>query len=1570
MSPNIPEHLTEIELEDFAAAILPIIKTQGGRELQFITVERLRDGLVIATRVRDILASFKGDARLSYLSLKDLPGLDISSQYTANRTDENIIWKDTYEYGDDGIRFQVGAHGWSNPIPLTVYSLATADAEGLMSPSQFNKLRASVPSFDALPDSDDYPTGQIILVDGKFYRNYSTAIPNAIAGVIGRLNDGAITSYGTHAGDGLFAPMGQWTSNPNRVVSWLISDSQNAVSFAIRRDSYRAAKGSNEANGDELTLSVTVGNTTQDVTVIHAGVQATAVSDDGIVYLLFIGSAPSNFVLRTASSGTPFSFLIKQGGSEFITHPGSLGHWNLYPLASDSHELSSRVTVGGSFPENPLRGSLHLFDAAASSLTGAVDTDGATAKTDATAFDLFKYNGTAWQYVGFIGDDVTTALRLETDDTLVLTRRIGALLSVNLARLRHIHLINVFLESGNDLSTEGIDNHAEDYGDADQYEFRSPILNTGPMRLRVSYTVGGQLNRLAYKPVLDIHGHALVAGAIQVNELVAVRFDTELDAWISNVYPVATATQPGLMSAYEFTKLRKSVASFESLPNAADYEVGQLIVVDNRFYKNYETPAADAIAGLVGQVNFPSGDHLRGVHSGDGIFTPLGQWTSNPNAAVSWVTVDDGHQISFAIKRSVYRAEKGSNEADGDQLTLAITVDDTTESTTVTVRPSNSRTVTNNYGDVFLVFVGTVSSDFILSTADFGAAFTLFVGRGGTNFLTHLEGLRHWNAYPLSADRQQLPPEFTVGSSFPPNPWVNDLHLFDVAKSSLTGAVGRDGTTGQATARAFDLFKFNGRDWQLVGFIGDTDTVGGGGGAGISIGGSFPSEPSNGTVHLFNAPATGLTGAVSADGLTVKTTAQALDLFRYNGTNWVYVGFIGDAEGIMPFDSLPDASDYQNGQLILVGGKFYRNYNTPTANTINGVLGDATAAGDSIRGTHAGDGIFGALGQWTSNPNRVVSFVIDNVFTDELILGIRRDSYRAAKGSNEANGDQLTLEITVGNTTQSVTTTIRNDDGRVVTASDGTAYLVFEGDTTSSFVFRTASAGDAFSFLIKRGGNDFITHAAELPHWNVYPLEADQRQLPPQYTIGGSFPANPSKNDVHQFNVEASSLTGAVDTDGSTAKTSARALDQFKFNGTAWQYIGFLGDTQGVIPFDSLPDASDYANGQLIVVNGAFYKNYNTPEANTINGVLGDSTAAGDRIRGTHAGDGIFGALGQWTSNPNRVVSWLIDDIDNNDLVFAIRRDSYRTAKGSNEATGDQLTLEVTVGNTTQSVTVTIRGGDDRVVTASDGTAYLVFEGGTTSSFAFRTASAGDAFSFLIKRGGADFITHAAELPHWNVYPLEADRQQPSDPDDSTTTGADSPYAIFSLDSGRALAAVGSTPNALRVGATPTRQHNAAGVIDRANNTQITLQPGTYEITNHVVVDPTTSNTGSSRANFRIQLYDGTNVLDDKRYIGYIRAVDVDPESFDSHHIITVTTETNLRVRVGIDTAGGGVASVATAAGGTVMIRMIGSAVQVTAEAPTDAVQSDEIDEMVKLTQTAFDAIQTPNPRILYAIVG
>lgn len=189
--------------------------------------------------------------------------------------------------------------------------------------------------------------------------------------------------------------------------------------------------------------------------------------------------------------------------------------------------------------------------------------------------------------------------------------------------------------------------------------------------------------------------------------------------------------------------------------------------------------------------------------------------------------------------------------------------------------------------------------------------------------------------------------EISVQSTAPTSPHEHDLWLLDVDISTLTNAVDTDGTTAKTSGVASDLFRYNGTNWQYVGFIGDTTltapeirsllgisasdfnnlftgvsiadnvitytqvdgstetvTLPSHESTDIGVGNTLPADPATGDLYLFEEDTTGLTNVVESDGTTAKTSVQRLDLVRYNGTNWRYIGFIGNtntgaADGVL-----------------------------------------------------------------------------------------------------------------------------------------------------------------------------------------------------------------------------------------------------------------------------------------------------------------------------------------------------------------------------------------------------------------------------------------------------------------------------------------------------------------------------------------------------------------------------------------------------------------------------------------------------------------------------------------------
>lgn len=355
-------------------------------------------------------------------------------------------------------------------------------------------------------------------------------------------------------------------------------------------------------------------------------------------------------------------------------------------------------------------------------------------------------------------DAVVSAIRFESDGNLYLRRSKGDELKADLSSIRHIELVsNVIAESPvanaddsvpeTNRFTLKVTQHTGSYSDLDDYEFTVPARNTDAVMLRVSYDDGGgQFVNLGYKEVVDIHGHSLNPGDIQQGELIHIRFDTGLDKFISNIYPLSSASVPGLVSTLQFGRIRHSVSALKSLPNVAEYEVGDVILVNREFYINYETSGVGAFSGVLGR---EADDGARGI---DSVVHGAGRWTSNPDATIGWLLHQLGavNKVSLAIRQDKYRTAKGSNEASGDALTIVLDVDGTTADITVTIRDGAGRSHAYQ-GHTYLVFEGSSTSS-PLTTGELGDTVSFTLEQNDVAFINHPAESPHWVPYPTYYD--------------------------------------------------------------------------------------------------------------------------------------------------------------------------------------------------------------------------------------------------------------------------------------------------------------------------------------------------------------------------------------------------------------------------------------------------------------------------------------------------------------------------------------------------------------------------------------------------------------------------------------------------------------------------------------------------------------------------------------------------------------------------------------------------------------------------------------------------
>ena len=200
----------------------------------------------------------------------------------------------------------------------------------------------------------------------------------------------------------------------------------------------------------------------------------------------------------------------------------------------------------------------------------------------------------------------------------------------------------------------------------------------------------------------------------------------------------------------------KTLSDFDELPDQDDYELEEIVAVNNEFYKLSITDenTANLYQGTVGRSAITLGnERWRGISNSQSPngFSTDGGWTANPSNAISLLMASSGAHIRFAIKHSVYETAKGSDFATTDKLAVKITfADGDTDEAVCAYYNSYTRDV--NY----LEFQHQHSSDNynLYSEASGNAISVEFftVGSDGnattTPFLTHSTGTQHWLLWP------------------------------------------------------------------------------------------------------------------------------------------------------------------------------------------------------------------------------------------------------------------------------------------------------------------------------------------------------------------------------------------------------------------------------------------------------------------------------------------------------------------------------------------------------------------------------------------------------------------------------------------------------------------------------------------------------------------------------------------------------------------------------------------------------------------------------------------------------
>ena len=121
-------------------------------------------------------------------------------------------------------------------------------------------------------------------------------------------------------------------------------------------------------------------------------------------------------------------------------------------------------------------------------------------------------------------------------------------------------------------------------------------------------------------------------------------------------------------------------------------------------------------------------------------------------------------------------------------------------------------------------------------------------------------------------------------------------------------------------------------------------------------------------------------------------------------------------------------------------------------------------------------------------------------------------------------------------------------------------------------------------------------------------------------------------------------------------------------------------------------------------------------------------------------------------------------------------------------------------------------------------------------------------------------------------------------------------YAELTIDANQNVPIPTASLLALNFQTTFVKSNAHTGIIARSSNAhEINLAAGTYQINTHIVL---TANTDNRRNNITVQITAGNTVLDEKKYIDYIRGFNLTTQAIDSSHLITLASSGRIQVRI------------------------------------------------------------------------
>ena len=201
----------------------------------------------------------------------------------------------------------------------------------------------------------------------------------------------------------------------------------------------------------------------------------------------------------------------------------------------------------------------------------------------------------------------------------------------------------------------------------------------------------------------------------------------------------------------------------DDLPAVADYEEGDLVAVDDLWYKLATTDetTANLFGGDVGRdvFNTTAGERWRGISNSQSPngFSTDGEFTANPSNTLSLLLASSSRHLRVAMKRSVYEAAKGSDFSPSDHIAIKVTMADgsTTDEAVLAYYNSYTRTdryiiwqhrhATDNYNLYSEAAGNAVTIEFFTTSGSTPAATT-------TPLFTHEAALKHWIHWPTGDD--------------------------------------------------------------------------------------------------------------------------------------------------------------------------------------------------------------------------------------------------------------------------------------------------------------------------------------------------------------------------------------------------------------------------------------------------------------------------------------------------------------------------------------------------------------------------------------------------------------------------------------------------------------------------------------------------------------------------------------------------------------------------------------------------------------------------------------------------